>query len=400
MEHCKQLLIFSILITFVGMTLCSEWSACSRTCGVGIMQRYIPSQNASRDGTKREFKVCNVKKCSGGDDDFRSEQCRMFGGKMISFVNESNPCKLMCSSPGQHPVKKGLVVDGTPCLSGGVCVDGDCVCSDECEKGSNVICTDGSGKPISKLDCSMLTEHKDKSACTGDGCHYEYMWVESNWTSCSVRCGKGFQTRNVRCANYGRIVDYNICLENIHYQLEKNRACQGPHCEGAWIASDWFECVAVCNERGKQYRNIHCVYEGKTSSEYHYIKCDPATKPPYVQDCYKSEGCLPEWKGQWSQCSATCDGTQRRRIECKLGNETLPAERCPIGKPSIFQRCSPECPVLEVCKKEYCHLDSIESCPKECCDECKVSLAQFKLTPLQRYNLCEKECCKKCVKQQ
>ena len=99
----------------------------------------------------------------------------------------------------------------------------------------------------------------------------------------------------------------------------------------------------------------------------------------------------------FSQCSALCDGTQRRRIECKLGNETLPAERCPIGKPSIFQRCSPECPVLEVCKKEHCHLDGLGSCPKECCNKCKVSLAQFRLTSLQRYNLCEKECCKKCV---
>ena len=35
----------------------------------------------------------------------------------------------MCASPGQHPVEKGLVVDGTSCLTGGVCVGGDCVVS-------------------------------------------------------------------------------------------------------------------------------------------------------------------------------------------------------------------------------------------------------------------------------
>ena len=70
-----------------------------------------------------------MQKCPGGDDDFRSEQCNTFGEKMTSFINESDPCKLMCSSPRQHPIKKGLVVDGTPCLTGGVCVDGDCVVS-------------------------------------------------------------------------------------------------------------------------------------------------------------------------------------------------------------------------------------------------------------------------------
>ena len=47
----------------------------------------------------------------------------------MSFIDESDPCKLMCASPGQHPLVKGLVVDGTSCLTGGVCVGGDCVVS-------------------------------------------------------------------------------------------------------------------------------------------------------------------------------------------------------------------------------------------------------------------------------
>jgi len=48
---------------------------------------------------------------------------------MMSFINDSDPCKLICALPGQQLVKKGLVEDGTSCLTGGVCVDGDCVVS-------------------------------------------------------------------------------------------------------------------------------------------------------------------------------------------------------------------------------------------------------------------------------
>jgi len=48
---------------------------------------------------------------------------------MMSLINESDPCKLICASPGKNPVKKGIVKDGTSCLTGGVCVDGDCVVS-------------------------------------------------------------------------------------------------------------------------------------------------------------------------------------------------------------------------------------------------------------------------------
>jgi len=47
----------------------------------------------------------------------------------MSFINESDPCKLLCSSLGEKPMMKGLVVDGTPCSSSGVCVDGQCVVS-------------------------------------------------------------------------------------------------------------------------------------------------------------------------------------------------------------------------------------------------------------------------------
>ena len=47
----------------------------------------------------------------------------------MPFIDSSNPCKLMCMLPGQKPKEKAIAIDGTPCLSSGICVDGTCVVS-------------------------------------------------------------------------------------------------------------------------------------------------------------------------------------------------------------------------------------------------------------------------------
>ena len=75
------------------------------------------------------YDLIYFQKCPDSNADFRSEQCRAFGEDMVPFIDESDPCKLMCSPQGKHPEEKGTVVDGTPCLSGGVCVGGNCVVS-------------------------------------------------------------------------------------------------------------------------------------------------------------------------------------------------------------------------------------------------------------------------------
>ena len=63
------------------------------------------------------------------DDDFRSEQCQKYGEKLKPLTDISNPCKLMCILPSQKPVEKATAIDGTPCLSSGIYVDGTCVVS-------------------------------------------------------------------------------------------------------------------------------------------------------------------------------------------------------------------------------------------------------------------------------
>ncbi|XP_065887872.1 papilin-like [Dysidea avara] len=662
MDCFKQLLIFSILVSIADMVSGGEsWSPCSRTCGVGIMYRTISCQNDGCNDTRKEFQACNVKRCPGDNADFRSEQCKTFGEQLIPFINKTDPCKLLCSSPGQKLVENGLVVDGTSCLSSGVCVDGECVsigcdgvlgskkttnkcgkccdlciqlpcklencsangyhtvlpsesrnisivldtcdfkaisnstkshqcnsshsdisisgtlftianneltaegplqspvtieihcpsykiqcnyhmsvhdpyefripilyewarrknftpCSQTCGRGiqiqeiychvygsntrvsdleclmnserlsptirfcdqpacpsewmhsdwtqcskscgggnmtrnvsciqvyrdevepiqtpgncdnetkpesqdecnnhpchnhwntgdwsrcsvdcgegiqrRNVTCRDANGNKIHRDNCSLLAKPHTERSCAGNMCIHK--WIKSNWTNCSVSCGEGVQTRHVNCTENGTIVDDIVCLENIpDSKPVEERTCQGPFCNGTWVVESWpKECVTSrCGEAGVRYRNVHCIYNGKTAKEHGYIKCNPTKEPSHTQTCYKTEGCHPEWHtSDWNSCSKTCDGIQTRTLHCKVGNATLPDERCPSNtKPIVVQACSPKCPFTAKCLMEFCHKHSISPCQKECCNQCEQMIPS--LPPLARHMLCDRPCC-------
>ncbi|XP_065902588.1 papilin-like [Dysidea avara] len=627
------------------------------------MQRIIPCQNDGCNETRKEFQVCNVKRCAGGNADFRSEQCKTFGEQLIPFINKTDPCKLLCNLPDQKPVENGLVVDGTSCLSNSICVDGECVpigcdgalgsekttnkcgtccelciklpckfedfsangyhtvlpsesrnisialgtsscdfkaisnsakshqfnsshsdvsisgtlftiannkltaegplqspvtieihcpnykiqcnyhmtvhdpyefripifyewvrgknfspCSQTCGKGiqiqeiycsvhgsntrvpdleclmnnerlsptirfcdqpacpsewmhsdwtqcskscgggnmtrnvscvqvyrdevepiqtpgncdnetkpesqdecnnhpchnhwntgdwnrcsvdcgegiqrRNVTCRDAMEDKIHRDNCSLLAKPHTERSCAGNMCIHK--WIKSNWTNCSVNCGEGVQTRHVNCTENGTIVDDIVCLENIPDSKSiEERTCQGPFCNGMWVAENWpKECVTPrCGEVGVRYRNVHCIYNGKTAKEHGYIKCNPAKEPSHTQTCYKTEGCHPEWHtSDWSSCSKTCDGIQTRTLHCKVGNATLPDERCPHNaKPGVVQACSPKCPFTAECLMEFCHKHNISPCQKECCNQCEQMIPS--LSPLARHVLCDRPCC-------
>ena len=97
------------------------------------LRTYTTTQHAAIKCTNVVDGICLqiFQSCPAGSIDFRSEQCKTFGEDLTPFVNKSDPCKLLCSSLGQSPIQKGLVVDGTSCSSDGVCVSGECVVSKE-----------------------------------------------------------------------------------------------------------------------------------------------------------------------------------------------------------------------------------------------------------------------------
>ncbi|KAK3538971.1 hypothetical protein QTP86_023569 [Hemibagrus guttatus] len=132
----------------------AKWTACTRTCGGGVMsqERHCLKQrkrtttgkdNMTCTGSAKRYHLCNTKECPSTGRSFREEQCWSFNSQVFNGKNyhwkplypddyvhiSSNPCDLHCTtSDGQRQLMVPAR-DGTSCKYSnyrGVCVDGRC----------------------------------------------------------------------------------------------------------------------------------------------------------------------------------------------------------------------------------------------------------------------------------
>lgn len=147
----------------------SQWSTCSRTCGIGVSTRTRSCERRSLrsvgsnfplcPGETVEHKICKLKECPLGSIDFRAYQCaqynnRIIAGKLVSSWTPSNggqnPCELRCQGKSEKLVYGfGKVADGTSCSSSSrmaVCLDGRCL---------NVGCDERLGSEVTMDMCGV-----------------------------------------------------------------------------------------------------------------------------------------------------------------------------------------------------------------------------------------------------
>uniref|UniRef100_A0A7E4W9T4 Papilin n=1 Tax=Panagrellus redivivus TaxID=6233 RepID=A0A7E4W9T4_PANRE len=163
-----------------------------------------------------------------------------------------------------------------------------------------------------------------------------YLYKPGEWSSCSVTCGKGVQTRTPFCidtATQGRVEDA-LCDEANSTKPEVEKPCETVDCEAEWFEGDWEECSQTCGDLGTQYRVVYChkVYKDGRRMTVDDDNCT-ATRPEVQQSCNRFS--CPEWSaGPWSACSEKCgDAKQYRSVTCrseKAGEEgkLLPADSC------------------------------------------------------------------------
>ncbi|KAK0136944.1 A disintegrin and metalloproteinase with thrombospondin motifs 7 [Merluccius polli] len=130
-----------------GWSAWSEWTSCSRTCGMGVLSAHrdcvnpVPKYGGNYClGERRRYRTCNKTPCLSELPSFRDLQCGHFNTmaykgsfhKWVAVNNRDNACELHCRPLNEHFSEKMLdaVADGTRCseanASRDICINGVC----------------------------------------------------------------------------------------------------------------------------------------------------------------------------------------------------------------------------------------------------------------------------------
>uniref|UniRef100_A0A8C1UT84 ADAM metallopeptidase with thrombospondin type 1 motif 7 n=1 Tax=Cyprinus carpio TaxID=7962 RepID=A0A8C1UT84_CYPCA len=304
----------------------SEWSECTRTCGVGV-------QNAQRDcvnpvpkyggkyclGERRRYRTCNRDPCPA-DHSFRHIQCSRFNtipykGKFYKWIHVNNrvhPCELHCRPVNEHFSERMLdtVVDGTQCYEGSesrdICINGICkvgcdyeIDSDAIEDQCGVCHGNGSTcETVRKtfedseghgyVDIGLIPEGARDIIIEEVAEAGNYLALRSNDPEKYFLNGGWTIQWNGEYKAAGTVFTYERTG-----QLE-NLSSPGPTMEPVWIQLLF------------QETNPGVRYEYTISRDI-LVDSNNGTAVSYFQWIY----------GAWTECSATCGtGVQRQVVHC------------------------------------------------------------------------------------
>ncbi|KAJ8249030.1 hypothetical protein GJAV_G00230420 [Gymnothorax javanicus] len=210
--------------------------------------------------------------------------------------------------------------------------------------------------------CQHLERPETTSTCQLKICS-EWQ-IRTEWTTCSVPCGVGQKSREVRCvSNVGDFVADEEC--NMKLRPNDVENCDMGPCAKSWFFSDWSsQCSADCG-MGVQTRSVLCLTNQVSSLP---LEGCGQERPPEAQACNNGPcHSRVEWfTGQWSQCSAECGvGSQQREVVCLRRSDEgfavlAPHECSSLECPSSQQSCQ-----LKACGAKWFHTDW-SACSKSC----------------------------------
>ncbi|XP_065900660.1 ADAMTS-like protein 2 [Dysidea avara] len=446
MKFYKQIFIFGVLVSAIETTLSDKWSACSKTCGVGVKERIIPCQNVDCDGEQKEYRICNVTKCPDNDSNLY---------QWVVGTN-STPCSQTCGRGTQrseiycqqidtqmrvpHSQCNGLSMEGLEPVTQ-FCDQQPCPpewqvsdwspCSKSCGEGHkrrNVTCAHVYRLELAPVptpgECDNIVKPVTQQTCNSHPCHNH--WDSGQWSICSSGCGNGTQTRNITCMDaHRREIHKHSC--SLLKKPAVERSCTGHSCTYKWITSDWSNCSMRCGN-GVQIRNVKCAEDGRIVEDRMCFENSGYDKPVEQRNC-SGVHCSGKWIVQ--EWNAVCEapycymkGNQYRNVYCihdgKISHHDDDEIKCdPSTKPSHVQSCykTSECNPKWValpwseCNKDCkskrmikCKMGTATVDDDRCLDvkpvsirmcgpECPYLICLKEFCHLDNLGSCEKKCC-------
>lgn len=306
-----------------------EWGACSRSCGGGEQTRQVGCVRRSSQTNVDDLADSGCAQPTPG----RRQACNTHSCPPVWTTGSWSQCSRKC---GNGLKKRAVICTSTqPGDKTHTLPDSSCV---------------GLPKPSSQEPCFLKRCQKLRKV----------QWFVSTWQQCSVTCGRGYQTRFIKCAEKDTAGKYReLAAKKCHHvpkpTVELQRSCT----------------LAECPVRTTP--NVH-----RWSTYHHaYPQPQPPPQPPSPVEWHSSP---------WSQCTVTCGGgVQARTVQCLVRGK--PSAGCALHlKPSMSQACNTNfCPQPE--KKDFACRDYFNWCylvpqhgvcnhkfyGKQCCQSCSNS---------------------------
>jgi len=348
------------------------WSTCSKDCGGGTSTRTARCQASDGSADDTSFAKCTgttvvtTQSCN-------TSPCATYTWKQDTWGACSQACgggvstaTVQCiNSATNQPTLENYCVNTKPATTKS-CNTQSCatyswatsrwgLCSATCGGGSTyraVACVDIATYQVVSDDlCVNLGTKPDRTATCNQQACTTYQYITGDWTSCTATCGRGIQTRQVRCVKIGTIqpTDFYNCANQImpvSAQYCNTQACSFRiNSATVWVQSDWSDCSKTCGSGGVRTRETSCL-NNSTGLPAPPEECGGADTAPSTTGACANTTCPTFWwTDQFTQCDRACGGgTQSRAVECRLSNDpygaAVPDDQCSGQKPSSIGACN------------------------------------------------------------
>ncbi|XP_059505359.1 papilin isoform X2 [Stegostoma tigrinum] len=291
-----------------------SWSLCSKECGGGYQTRLVfctidneaysdylcrnrvrPSSNRTCNGqscpeTKHwkttEWSACSVT-CGTGQQT-RSVFCTLSKPGQREMFRDDSECAAVTVKPLSHQACNLLqcaswrTTDWTEC-------------SVSCGEGiqtRSVSCVMESDSELPDFACLAQTKPSMIQACFLKSCTDVFSWYIGAWSTCSVTCGEGTQSRPVSCMSHsgGKVPDFACSAQ---MKPSSTQPCVRDNCSEffSWHVGAWGLCSKSC-QMGKRRRQVICYDQDRKHQDPE--KCDPRAYPREFEDCNSQPCFLPQ----------------------------------------------------------------------------------------------------------